>query len=127
MAGKAKSDMEILQPAGPGSEDRVVVEAILVVMPGPGARHLERLEGRDALGETGPDRLVEIRVVDLPVEPGRLVITGVAADIASSLRAEADIAADMPGQRHRFEFLANLEIEGQPAHRRDRHLHPELL
>src|SRR5215208_1324127 len=107
MAREAEGDVEVLQPAGPGSEDRVVVEAVLVVMPGPGASHLERLEARDALGEAGPDRLVEIRVIDLPVEPRRLVIAGIAADIAGPLRTEADIAADMPGQRHRFERLTD--------------------
>jgi len=34
--------MEILQPADPGAEDRIVVEAVLVVMPGPAAADLER-------------------------------------------------------------------------------------
>src|SRR5215208_1573018 len=106
MAREAEGNVKVLQPAGPGSEDRVVVEAVLVVMPGPGCSHFERLETRDALGKAGPDRLVEIRVIDLPVEPGRLVIAGIAADIAGPVRAEADIATDMPGQRHRFEFLA---------------------
>src|SRR4051794_34306127 len=112
MAGEAEGNMEIVEPAGPRSQDCVVVEAVLVVMPGPGCGHFERFEGRDPLGEAGPDCLVEIRVVDLPFEPGRLVVAGVTADIAGALRAEADIAADMPGQRHRFERLANFEIEG---------------
>src|SRR5215813_9745445 len=96
-------------------------------MAGPGAGHLERFEGRYSLGQPRPDRLVEIGIVDLPVEARWLVIAGVAADIASPLRAEADIAADMPGQRHRLELLADLEIKGQSAHRRNRHFHPEFF
>src|SRR4051812_6153709 len=98
MAGKAERDVEILQSAGPGAEDRVVVEAVLVVMTGPGAGHLECFEGWDPLGQPRPDRFVEIGIVDLPVEPGRLVIAGVAADIAGPLRPKADISADMPSQ-----------------------------
>jgi hypothetical protein len=31
-----------------------------------------------------PDRLIEIGVIDLPIEPGRLVVACVAADIASA-------------------------------------------
>ena len=99
MAGKTERDIKILDPTNPRPEDRVVIKAVLVVMPGPGARHLERLEGRHPLGETGPDRLVEIVVIDIPVEARRLVIPGVAADIAGALRPERDILADMAGQR----------------------------
>src|ERR1043165_1411217 len=97
MAGKTKGNVEVLQPTGPGSEDRVVVKAVLIVMTGPGAGHLERLKGRYPLGQSRPDRLVEIRVIDLPVEPPRFVIAGVAADIAGALRAEADIPAAVAG------------------------------
>src|SRR5215813_8044676 len=95
-------------------------------MAGPGAGHLERFEGRHSLGQARPNRLVEIEIVDTPVEPRRFVIAGVAADIADALRAKADIAADMPGQRHRLELFANFEIKRQPPHRRDGHLHAEL-
>src|SRR5215472_14000765 len=84
-------------------------------MASPGAGHLERFEGRHSLGQPRPDGLVEIGIIDLPVEPRRLVIAGVPADIAGALRAKADIAADMPGQRHRLELLANFEIK---RHRR---------
>src|SRR6516162_10242214 len=77
MAGKAEGYVEILQRVGPGSQDRIVVEAVLVVMTGPGPAHLERFKSRHPLGQPRPDRLVEIGIVDLPVEPGRLVIAGV--------------------------------------------------
>src|SRR5262245_20812686 len=96
-------------------------------MPCPGAGHFERFEGRYALGEPWPDRLFEIVIVYLPVEPGRLVVAGVAADIATALRTKGDIAADMPGQWQRLELLADREIEGQPAHRCDGHIHPEFI
>src|SRR6516165_4926529 len=95
-------------------------------MAGPGSGHLERFECWHALPETRPDRLIEIGVIDLPVEPRRLVVARVATNVAGSLWPEADIATDMPGQRHRLELLADLEVKGQAAHRRDRHLHAEL-
>src|SRR5690242_9445180 len=59
MAGKTKGNVEILQSAGPRPEDGVIVKAVLVVMTGPGAGHLERFKGRYPLGEPRPDRLVE--------------------------------------------------------------------
>src|SRR4051812_32607256 len=82
MAGKAERDVKIRQPAGPRTENGVVVKAVLVVMTGPGASHLERFEGRYAFRQPRPDRLVEIGIVDLPIEPRRLVVAGVAADVA---------------------------------------------
>jgi hypothetical protein len=46
MPRKAERDVEIFEPTDPGPEDRIVVERVLVVMPGPGAFDLQRLERR---------------------------------------------------------------------------------
>ena len=66
MPRKAERDVEIFKPTDPGPEDRIVVERVLVVMPGAGAFDLQRLERRHPLGEARPDRLVEIGIDDLP-------------------------------------------------------------
>src|SRR6516165_9638531 len=100
MPGKAEGNVEIFEPTDPGPEDRIIVQRVFVVMPGPGALDLQRLERRHPFGETRPDRLVEIGIVDLPVESMRLVIGGVAADVQGALGPEADIAADVTGQWH---------------------------
>src|SRR5215471_3971007 len=100
MPRKAERDVEIFETTDPGPEYRIVVERVLVVMPSPGALDLQRLERRHPHGEARPDRLVEIGIIDLPVEPMRLVIGRVAADVPGALGPEADIAADVAGQRH---------------------------
>src|SRR6516165_7863535 len=113
MPRKAERDVEIFEPTDPGPEDRIVVERVLVVVPGPVALDLQRLERRDPLGEAGPDRLVEIGIVDLPVKSMRLPIGRVTADVSAALWSEADIAADVTGQWHPLELLADLKIESQ--------------
>src|ERR1044071_1614593 len=46
---KAEGNVKVLQSPDPRPQDGVVVEAVLIVMTGPGAGHLERLECRHAL------------------------------------------------------------------------------
>jgi len=42
MPGKAERDVEIFEPTDPGPEDRIIVERVFVVMPGPGALDFQR-------------------------------------------------------------------------------------
>ena len=63
VAGEAAGD-EGVGPARHRTDHAVVVEAVHLVVAGPGRAHAQRLEGRDARGQRGPDHVVEQAVVD---------------------------------------------------------------
>ena len=50
-----------------GAKDGVLVEGIDLEETGPGAHHLDRLEGWDSLGQKRPDAGLELGVVDLQI------------------------------------------------------------
>src|SRR5699024_1532558 len=49
------------------AEDGVLVEAVDVIVPGPGAGQLDGFEGRHTLGQERPEALLEEAVVDLEI------------------------------------------------------------
>src|SRR5207248_8605288 len=51
-----------------GTDDRVVVERVDLVMPGPGIEQLDRLEGRHSMRQRRPDDLLERSAIELQVQ-----------------------------------------------------------
>src|SRR5690606_41573337 len=93
---------------------RVLVEPVVIIMPCPGARHLDRLEGWNAGGKCGPDHFLE--QVPAGFEIGwisrLLALLGLRATgkIDRSLRPDID-AAGVHQQRHVLKAVARLENE----------------
>ena len=70
---EACRDPEILHSTNPGPKYRVLIEAVHVVVPRPASPNLYCLEGWNSVRDVWPHDFVEPRVVDVPVESGRLV------------------------------------------------------
>ncbi len=125
VAGKAAGDVAILQ-ARHSPHQRVVIEQIHVVMPGPGTAGADGLEGRDARGERGPDHLLEKRPIDLEI--GGVIgfieiIRRITGDVAFALGPppHAGLVDDEGVTRERF--LAG-KAENAALLREDRHGNP---
>src|SRR5262245_51698063 len=70
---EAAGDVEVVEPAGPVTEDHVAVELALVVEPRPLAAEPELVERENAARAGGPHHLLEVARIDLEVEAARLV------------------------------------------------------
>ena len=104
-------------------DDAVLVEAVVVVMAGPGAAGADRLERRDARGKRRPDDLLEQRPVRLEIVGRRRNFAGLgfrpAGDEHRPLRADID-AGRVDGERHVGKLPARLEHEDAALARLDR-------
>ena len=120
VARKAGGNQQVGE-AGQGTDDRVLVECVEVVMAGPGAAGLDRLEGRHARRENRPDRLLEEGMVDVEVGRRRIAVGGRrgAADIEIALRPHID-AGWIDHQRKAGQGLAAGEGEDHALARLDR-------
>ena len=102
-----------------GPDDRVVVEEVHVVVPGPGAAGPDRFEGGNAGGEHRPDRLLEESVVDLEIGCRRIVLRRrrAAGDVEIALRTDIH-AGRIDEERETGQRLAAGEGEDHPFPRR---------
>ena len=66
MAAEAVGEQEA-RDLGVGPENGVVIQVVDIVMAGPGAGHLDGLEGGHAMGQDRPHALFETGVIDLEV------------------------------------------------------------
>src|SRR5262249_36422323 len=87
VTGEARDDDEILETAGPrpAANNRIGAGGPQLLVPGPAARELDRLEGRRALGEPRPEHLLEDARVEIPEEAARLRLAHDAREIAGAL------------------------------------------
>src|SRR3546814_494725 len=76
------------------AENRVLVERVVIIVTGPGANQLDRLEGGYPVRERRPDDLLERRIVDLEIKAigVRRFRRRDAADEAGALGPEIDAA-----------------------------------
>src|SRR2546423_15708808 len=58
------------------ADHRVLVERIVIVMPGPGALELERFHGRYAVRQRRPDHVLEQRVLHIEIGRARVRFGG---------------------------------------------------
>jgi len=72
VAGEAREQVEILEPARPRADDHVGVELVLVVEAGHRVAHLGPLEGAETVGQGGPHHALEVVVIDVEIEPAGL-------------------------------------------------------
>src|SRR4051812_37543920 len=75
VAGKTVAEVKI-RHFGMGADDRVLVERVVVVVPGPRVQELDLGEGWDAVRERRPDDFLEECVLDLKVIRVRVVFGG---------------------------------------------------
>ena len=103
------------------SDHGVLVERVVVVVPGPGALQLERLHGGHAMRQHRPDHIVEQRVVHLEIGRARvgLLRRRDAADIDLALRADPH-AGRIDHQRHAGQRRAARDHEHAALARLDR-------
>src|SRR5580704_8763149 len=88
MARKPGRHVKILALAVPGADDGIAVEVILIIKAGHRRLAFRLLELREAMGESRPNHILEITVVDLEVEAARLAQGRHAARIPPALGAK---------------------------------------
>ena len=100
--------------SGCGPIDAVLVEGVVIIMPGPGALAFDRLKGGNAVGERGPDHLLElvpVRVkIIVPRPPVLILRRRGAGNIARAFGADID-AGRVNDERHVRDMPLSLEIE----------------
>lgn len=128
MPRKPAGDQRVFVTCHP-ADDRIVIEQVHVVMPGPGPARPQALEGGDAMGQDRPDDLLEERPIHLEIVAlvDRIVVIGrKAADIALALGSPPH-AAPVDDQRVMRQLLAAGKAENRALLGIDRHALPQHL
>ena len=107
------------------TQNRILIDRVVVVMADPSARELDRLEGGYAFGQRRPDCLLEQAVVDVKIQAIGIVLIrrGHSAYEAGALGPEID-ARRIDGEWRPFDRCLAIEDEDAALARAHRQLDP---